>query len=105
MKEELLGLSEISSTILKCGDCGTPLVDLVITETNESRQERGKKPLRSKFQVYNCYRCGSESFESQVLEGSVIAGPLKDSYEIDIEDSNIEDDGVIFNKMRVRSRK
>ncbi len=100
MKEDLIGLSTVEETIIKCGDCGTPLVEVVVVESNLDRMKRQLLPQNSCFKVKNCYKCGGDSFKSKRFEGTLIFGPLKDSYSIDVEDTEYEENGIGSPKTR-----
>ena len=103
MKEELIGLSVLEEHKIRCGSCGTNLVEVVVTETNEARVARGLNPQRMKFVVGKCYKCGGSSLPTQIFEGSCIAGPLKKDYESDTVDVDVDDDtGVITNTLTTR---
>ncbi len=97
VKDELIGLTELSSEVLKCGDCGKKLIDIVLTERNDSRENRGLKPQLSYYKVVNCPECKGSSFHSQKYEGTVIIGPIDGNYCIEYEDSDIDDHGYIYN--------
>ncbi len=102
MKEELIGLSEISSDIIKCGDCGMKLADLVLTETNEARVSRGLSPLVTQYQIVGCPSCGGSSFKTRTYEGSVIYGSQHGDHFIDAEDYDVEESGNMFVKLALR---
>lgn len=104
LKQDLIGLSEVSSDIVKCGDCGSKLVEIVVTETNEDRHKRGLRPLKTKYKVIDCPKCGGSSFETKVYEGSVIRGSLSDNYIVDDSDCDVDDDGVIYGTLVLRKR-
>jgi hypothetical protein len=100
MKQELIGLSVIEELVLKCGDCGTPLINIVLSETNESRQKRNLKPLSSSYKVVNCYKCCGSSFQSKIFDGSVSISSFSDKLDIDLEDTDIRDN-VIYSTLKV----
>jgi hypothetical protein len=102
MKDEVIGLTELEELTVKCGDCGTPLVNVVLTETNDLRTERGLKPQRLQFKLL-CYKCGGTSFPTKVLEGSAVVGTLKDDIETDEEDTDLVD-GVIVTTLKTRQK-
>jgi predicted nucleic-acid-binding Zn-ribbon protein len=104
IKDDLIGFSEISSDIIKCGDCGLKLLDIVVTETNENRISRGLKPQKTKYKVVDCPKCGGSSFETKVYEGSVIRGPISNEYITEDVDCDVDDEGVIYGTLVLRKR-
>lgn len=101
--KELLGLEVIEEATIKCGDCGAPLVDIVVAETNESRVARGQKPLQSQY-IINCWRCTGKSFQTKVFSGSTSIKPAKDYVDLDEVDTDIGEGGVIFTILQSRKR-
>jgi predicted nucleic acid-binding Zn-ribbon protein len=104
MKEEFLGLSVLEEMTVACGDCGSKLAHVVVSETNESRQVRQLKSLNSKYQIKGCYKCGGSSFLTKTFSGSTSVCPAKDSFDLDVVDTDIEDDGVVKSILEVRKR-
>lgn len=90
MKDELIGLSIIEECIVKCGDCGTPLVEIVKTEENSNRVQRGQKIQKSKYKV-KCPKCNGFSFDTKIFEGSTIVGSIKDNYTVCVLDTELLD--------------
>jgi hypothetical protein len=95
MKEDLIGLSLLKEQIIRCGDCNSPLASIILTETNEHREERGLKPLKSKYIINNCYKCGGSSFESETFEGSASIAPYKENNVLEVIDTDIINDVVV----------
>ncbi len=104
-----IGMDISKQVVMSCADCGTKLAEVVITETNEMREDRYIDPLFTKFKVDKCYKCGGSSFPTEVLAGSVFAGSLKDDYEIDVVDTDVESHTdayrVIVTTLTIRKRK
>ena len=108
-----IGMDISTQVVLSCSDCGTKLAEVVVTETNEMREERELRPQFTKFKADKCYKCGGSSFPTDILEGSVFAGSLRDDYEIDVLDTDVEkitdeyNDArqIIFTTLTVRKRK
>jgi hypothetical protein len=103
MKEELLGLSVLEEATIKCGSCGSPLAYIVVSETNESREARGLRPLDSKYKITNCYKCGQSSFQSKVFSGSTSICASRDFFDLDEVETDFND-GVIESVLTVRKR-
>lgn len=106
MKEELLGLSVILDEVVVCGDCGAELANIVVSETNTQRQARGLKPLRSKFKIINCHKCGGKSFDTKIYEGTTsISPPLKQNISLSDIDTDIlnykKEDETIYSILEV----
>lgn len=95
LKEDLVGWQELESVDVKCGDCGTPLVNVVLTEPNHKRQERYLTPLLTQYKV-KCYKCGGDSFRTKVFHGSTVVGAIKDGIRIDEIDTEKVNEGVVF---------
>jgi hypothetical protein len=95
MKEETVGLSELSSVVLSCDDCQFKLVDIVVIETNGRREQRGKPNMNSRYSVVDCPKCGNKSFSSEILEGTVVIGSVRDGYNVEVEDTEVDDNGVV----------
>lgn len=95
-KSEFLGLSIIESIDMKCADCNVKLANIVITESNDSRVERGKPPQKSKFRIINCYKCGGSSFDSKILEGSTNILSNKSDVDLNVIDTDILNDNTIY---------
>lgn len=94
-KDELVGWTEKESVDIKCGDCGTPLVNVVLTEHDSDRQKRNLKPQRSQYRV-KCYKCGGYSFHSKVFCGSTVVGALKEGVRVDELDTEMIKEGIVF---------
>lgn len=90
MKDELIGLSVIEEHIVKCGDCGFPLVEIIKTEENANRLQRGQKIQKSKYKV-KCPKCSGFSFDTKVFEGSTIVGTVKENYTLSVLDTELLD--------------
>lgn len=90
MKQDLHGLDVIDEVLLKCGDCGLPLIEIVKTETNENRTQRGLNPQRVQFRC-RCPKCYGWSFNSKIFEGSTIVAPCK-NYQLSVDDTEIVND-------------
>jgi hypothetical protein len=103
MKEEMLGLSVVEELTVKCGNCGSPLANIVVSETNESRKARNLKPLDSKYKVTNCYKCGGSSFETKTISGSTSICPAKDFFDLDEVETDFNN-GVIESVLSVTKR-
>ena len=103
MKEELLGLKELEELTIKCGDCGTSLAEVVLTEDNASRQNRSLPVRFSKFKVVDCPKCGGSSFETKVFEGTTVVGPVKEGQDLEDVDTDVND-GVIVSTFKVRKK-
>ena len=101
MKDELLGLKEVETVALNCGDCGFPLIEIVLTETNDDRLRRGLYPMKNRFQVVDCPKCGGKSFNSKILEGTTIIGAAKNGYEFECIGADIDDENTIYNVLRI----
>jgi hypothetical protein len=102
MKDALVGIQEIESIPIQCGDCGLPLAEVVLTETNETRLSRGFFPLRSEFQVIDCPKCSGKSFKTRVLEGTTVVGAIKEGYALESVDADILEDNTISSVLRIR---
>jgi predicted nucleic-acid-binding Zn-ribbon protein len=100
MKTNILGLRIIEEKEIKCGDCNTPLAFIVVTEGNE---DKGSKP-KSKYRIFGCYKCGGSSFYSKTFEGTTNICPAKDSFDLTVEDTDIDPDNTIISKLRVRRK-
>jgi predicted nucleic-acid-binding Zn-ribbon protein len=92
MKQELLGLTEIEEYTIKCYNCGTALAEVVLTETNEARQNRNLKIQTTKFKIVDCPKCGKHSFNTKHFHGSTVIGPLLDGYTLDEVDTEFDYD-------------
>lgn len=103
MKEELIGLTEVEELTIKCGDCSTPLAEVVLTEDNNSRQRRSLPAQSSKFKIVDCPKCGGSSFVTKVFEGTTIVGPVRDGFDLEDVDTDV-DDGVIVSTFKVRKK-
>jgi hypothetical protein len=103
MKEELLGLSVLEEAVVKCGNCGSHLANVVVSETNESRELRGLKSLNSRYKINNCYKCGGSSFATKVFSGSTSICPAKDFFDLDEVETDFND-GVIESVLTVQKR-
>lgn len=88
MKQDLYNLGVLEEVVLKCGDCGMPLVEIVKTETNSNRVDRGLNARHSQFRC-QCPNCNGWSFNSKVFEGSTIIAPVKSSYKLNIIDTEL----------------
>src|SRR5688500_12203891 len=102
MKSELIGITVVQDKKINCGDCGKNLVEVVVTETNEHRENRGVKHQKTQFQVVDCPFCKGSSFPSEVFEGSVTVGTLSDQHQLDTVDSDVLTDGTILSVLKVR---
>lgn len=103
MKEEILGLSVIEEFVIKCGDCGAELANLVISETNNQREARGLKPIFSIYKITNCYKCSGNSFTTKTFEGSSSISPAKDFFDLDEIDTE-KNGNVISSILKVIKR-
>jgi hypothetical protein len=104
MKEELYGLEVLQEIELKCRSCNSKLANLVVSETNSQRIARNLKPLSSKYRVENCYKCGNSSFWTDALNGSVSIAPAVDFIDLDVLDTDIDENGIIINYVRASNR-
>ncbi len=95
MKDELKGLSIKKEVVLKCGDCGFPLAEIVLTNTKEELESRGESSTRVKYKVVDCYKCGGSSFETEIFEGNSITGPIRDSDDVFAVDAEQKDDYIL----------
>jgi hypothetical protein len=100
MKEELEGFEVQEEETIKCGDCDKPLVNIVVYESNDERQEKGKNPQYSKYRVGKCYHCGGSSFWTKTFEGTTAMGAYNDNVTVDIEDTEQTDDEVICSELK-----
>ena len=103
MKDELIGLTELEELVIKCGDCGTSLAEVVLTEDNTSRQNRSLPAQSSKFKIVDCPKCGGSSFETKVFDGTTVVGPVKDGFDLEDVDTEVSD-GVIVSTFKVRKK-
>lgn len=90
MKEELVGFDVLEESIIKCGDCGFPLIEIVKIETNENRLKRGLNIQKSKYKI-KCPQCSGYSFDTKIFEGSIIIGSVKDNYIVSAIDTELLD--------------
>ena len=92
MKEELVGFKNVQDVVVKCNDCGKPLINIVLTCENSELAKRGLKTYKIKYKVTDCCFCRGESFFTHVFEGSTIIGTVSDNISFEIEDTEIIDD-------------
>lgn len=111
VEREARGLEILSRSVLTCGDCGSDLLEVLVTEENSGRMKRGLKLCYSKYKIEKCHKCGGSSFETPVLSGTVSIGTLDDSYEFDVADTKIEDvrdmktgEFTVFTKLITRKK-
>lgn len=102
LKTDLIGFGIVKSYILNCADCAIPLVEIILSETNESRESRGVNALKNKFKVNHCYKCGGSSLPSEIIDGSIFIGSLRDNYTVDTIDTDILEDGTIYTILNTR---
>ena len=95
MKEDLEGFEVKDEQTIKCGDCNTPLVNIVCYEDNDERAEKGRNIQYSKYRVTKCYKCGGSSFWTKTFQGTTAVGSAKDDINVDIDDTEITEDNVI----------
>jgi hypothetical protein len=86
---------------VKCIDCNMPLAIITVTESNESRANKGLKPIISKCQAF-CDRCNSRSLETKLLYGTTCIQPGNHKIDISVLDSDILDNGIIFTKINTK---
>jgi hypothetical protein len=105
MKDEVLGLDILQEQKIKCSNCGTPLAEVLVMESNEQRKERDLKPIKSSFRINNCTKCSNGgSFIHGPFEGTTSVGTFKDNLLVDVEDTDILTDGTIMNILTIRNR-
>ena len=106
MKSELIGLDILESHIVKCKKCGVRIAEVILTETNESRNNRGFESIRSSYQFLNCHKCkDGSSYRTPIINGSCCVGSLSDDYIIETEDTDVIDDEVVVNLKIINKRK
>jgi hypothetical protein len=104
MKEELIGLEIVEENTIKCRDCSAPLVEIVISENNDHRVQRGLRAMHSKYKVTNCYKCGSSSFQSKVFHGSTNICPSKEFLILEPINTDVIDDNIIYTVLEIRRK-
>src|SRR5688500_9267756 len=105
MKQELIGLTELEEYTIRCNNCNTTLAEVVLTETNDSRQSRNLKIQTTKFKIVGCPKCGSDSYNTKYFHGSTIVGPLPQGYtleEVDTEFNSEYGQQNIFTTLKLR---
>lgn len=109
-KEEPI-YNEDNSGILHCFDCGIALLEILITETNESRREIGLRDAHAVFKVSDgsCPQCGGGSLPSKIFDGSTSIGVFSDNIRFIIEDTEIVDDlsikdDVVYTTVKLEKR-
>src|SRR6476620_1588187 len=100
--QEPLGLRVVKELTLRCKNCNAPLAEVVLTETNEDRELRGLRASKNKCRVVNCCSCkDGSSFETETIDGSIsVAAKL--GFALEVEDSDLDDDGILVSTFRVR---
>lgn len=100
MKTEILGLRIIEEQDLKCGDCNTTLIKIVLAETNSDRIARGERSSSSKYRVFDCPKCGGSTFYSKTFKGTTAISPGRDSFSLSVENTDQDPDGTIVTKLK-----
>jgi len=84
--------------ILHCGDCNKPLLNVVVTETNDTRISKGCPTRTTIIRIKKCSYCGGSSFDSPPFAGSINIKPAQDDISLEsietIEDTKT---GVLTN--------
>lgn len=93
-------LEVIEEVRIDCSYCGIKLADVVVTETNEARINRGLKEQRIVIKIVGCPECGKESFQTKVLEGSTNIVALNDQFCLEDEDTDIKNN-IIYSTLKV----
>jgi hypothetical protein len=100
MKEEIFGLKELDTVYLESKLNKKPLAKLIKIETNESREKRGLKPIKTRFKVVE----PEESFFSKIFEGTVIAGGMADGEIVEMVECFQSADGLLEQHVKITKR-
>lgn len=87
----------LQSEFIPCVDCGTKLVEICISETNQERLDMRMSPKFMVYTITNCPNCGGKSVPTDVIFGTSSVGTLDDYhylepvYTEEVDDTSIKD--------------
>lgn len=88
-----LGLSLVEEKQIFCSRCNTPLLNIIVSETNDNRKKRGLDSISTKFTV-KCYKC-SHCSKTKEFDGSTNIAPVAEFVSFEIDKVEKHTDGTI----------
>lgn len=92
----------MTETKLACINCGKNLAEIVTTQTNDELKEIGERPIFASYSIVNCPNCKKgKSKSSGIITGRSYIGPLMAGVSVEIENTDIDDNGTIINEVKL----
>jgi hypothetical protein len=98
------GFNILEESNLKCADCNTNLLSVILTETNDTRKSKKLQELNARYKVSKCCYCGGSSFLSKIYSGTSVVSASKDNIILDVEDTYFDDDNNIVTIITTRKK-
>ncbi len=89
-----VGLHDRPGISIKCADCGTPLMEFIVTHNNLDLQNAGLDPVTTVVEV-DCGICGGKSYQTPV-SGKFHPGVASDYLAMDILEDSRDGVDVVF---------
>lgn len=101
-------MNPISEHTILCGDCGSILAFVVVSQTNEQRISNGLNAMTSVYKIYNCYRCNSCSFKTVEINGTTSILPGQEFFDIEEFETDVEkiapNHVFVYSELKVRKK-